>query len=120
MKYLKYFLANLEECIAGACLVFLIGLTVANVLLRAIFRISITWAEEMDYALYAWVIFLGAGAALKRGNMSAIDLLVNLIPEKGRKVVVIATECLMIVMCAFLCVLSIQLCQTAIAKWTHT
>lgn len=62
-------------------------LVFGNVVLRYVFNSGITWSEEMSRYFFVWLVFLGAIAALKDRMHLGVDIVVNLLPEKAKKVV---------------------------------
>ncbi|WP_082235404.1 TRAP transporter small permease [Halobacillus massiliensis] len=62
-------------------------LVFGNVVLRYLFNSGITWSEEMSRYFFVWLVFLGAIAALKDRMHLGVDLVVNLLPDKAKKVV---------------------------------
>ncbi|MCB5713418.1 TRAP transporter small permease [Lactonifactor longoviformis] len=117
-KNFKIFLANLEEFIAGFFLILLIVLTSANVIIRLVSGKSLPWAEELSYASYAWVVFVGASAAFKRKGHSSIDLLVQLFPKKMEKGVAVLTTVVEMTAIAGIAYLAVNLSAAAVTKLT--
>ncbi len=79
---MKRILTNIEEIITGTALCIMTVLTVMNVFFRLFLSKSFTWADEITYIGYAYVIFVGASSLYKRFGHSAIDLVVKMFPEK--------------------------------------
>lgn len=52
----------------------MLGLVFANVVGRYFFSVSFGWAEEVTRYLMIWVVFLGAGLALREGMHVAVTL----------------------------------------------
>lgn len=74
-------LGRLEINIAKICLVILSAL----VLLSAIARSAghpMSWTVDMATFLFAWSVFLGADAAMRRNMLVSIDLVVERLPKK--------------------------------------
>jgi TRAP-type transport system small permease protein len=71
-------------------------LVFGNVLLRYLFNSGITWSEEMSRFLFVWMVFLGAIAALKDNMHLGVDLIVNALPEKAKKVVFVISNLLVL------------------------
>ena len=79
---MKKILTNIEEIITGIALCIMTVLIVMNVFCRLFLSKSFTWAEELSYICYAYVIFVGSSALYKRFGHSAIDLVVRAFPQK--------------------------------------
>ncbi|GGC83859.1 ABC transporter permease [Thalassobacillus devorans] len=67
-------------------------LVFGNVVLRYLFNSGITWSEEMSRYFFVWLVFLGAIAALKDRMHLGVDIVVNLLPEKVKKVVFVLSN----------------------------
>lgn len=68
-----------------------------NVVLRYAFNSGITWSEEVSRFLFIWLIFLGAILALKDNEHLGVDSIVKKLPLKGKKIVYVISNLLMIV-----------------------
>lgn len=80
-------LGNLDVTVSGISAVALIVLTFAGVIKRYVLRDPITWMEEMQMVMFVWVIFLAAGAAFRTGGHIAIEIVVDSLPKKAKRVV---------------------------------
>lgn len=79
-------LMNLDIVVASAILAILIILTFLGVIWRYIFNAPFTWLEEVQTSCLVWIVFAAAGAAFRTGNHVAIEMIVDLMPEKMQKV----------------------------------
>lgn len=84
-KISKYFL-NVDAIIASVTLCILIVLTFAGVIWRRVLSSPFTWMEEVQLACMVWIVFSGATVAFRTGNHVAIEMVVDLFPEKGQKI----------------------------------
>ena len=80
------FLLNFDLLLASAILTILIFLTFLGVVWRYIFNAPFTWLEEVQTSCMVWIVFAAAGAAFRTGNHVAIEMVVDLMPEKVQKV----------------------------------
>lgn len=80
------FLMNLDIIVASVILAILIVLTFLGVIWRYIFNAPFTWLEEVQTSCMVWIVFAAAGAAFRTGNHVAIEMIVDLMPEKVQKV----------------------------------
>ena len=71
-------------------------LVFGNVVLRYVFNSGITWSEEMSRFLFVWMVFLGAIAALKENMHLGVDIVINALPHKAKKVVFIVSNLLVL------------------------
>ena len=81
-----FMLANLDIVIASAILAILILLTFLGVIWRYVLNAPFTWLEEVQTSCMVWIVFAGAGAAFRSGNHVAIEMIVDLMPERMQKV----------------------------------
>ena len=78
-------------CIAIACVAF-VGIVVficGNVLCRFILSKSLNWAEEVAYLCFNWVVFFGVVVIYRHQGLISIDLLVDRLPPKSKRGVLI-------------------------------
>lgn len=86
---LKNVLCNLDTIVASIVLAILIILTFAGVPFRYILGAPFTWLEEVQLACMVWIVFAAAGAAFRAGNQVAIEMIVDLMPQKMQKAVTV-------------------------------
>jgi TRAP-type C4-dicarboxylate transport system permease small subunit len=76
---------RLTEIVIGL----LIGATVAVTFLQVVCRYgldsSLSWSEEFSRYAFIWAIFLGSGAAARRGQHMAVDLVPNALAGPARR-----------------------------------
>lgn len=78
---------NLDYLITGAALVSLITVTFLGVIMRYFLNNPFIWLEEVQLWCFTWLVFFGAGAAFRTGSHVAIDVIIDLIPPKAKKIV---------------------------------
>ncbi len=113
MKTLYQWLCRVEEAIAtfGLC-----GCTV-SLFIGAIARTlgyPIRYTYDIALFLFAWCIFLGADAALRRDRMVYVDVLIDNVSVRLRRGIRAASYCLM---AAFLLLMSYNGVQLCIRSW---
>lgn len=64
----------------GAMLVSMLACVFANVVSRYLFSVSFAWAEEAARFFMIWIVFLGAGLALRHGLHVAVSLVSDTVP----------------------------------------
>lgn len=91
-KALKWIALNPMEIIAAAALIASILISVINGLTR--YTIQYTWnpGTDVNTICFAYVVFCGGAAAYRRKMHYGIDVFVNMLPEKVRKVVEVLTH----------------------------
>jgi C4-dicarboxylate transporter DctQ subunit len=72
--------------LSGVLLSLSVALNFANVIGRYFFNASISWAEEAMLFLMVGCVFLGNGLVAWSGRYIRMDIVVNLLPPKGRAV----------------------------------
>lgn len=98
--------------IAGAVLLFLLLAVCFATLSRALFNEPFSFL--IDYASYSllYIAFLGAPWLLsKRGHIN-IDMIVNALPVRVRRVWQVCLDLILAATCAILCVISFQITKT--------
>ncbi len=80
-RYARLILDNVEEIISGAALLVVVASVVWGVLTRYVTRQPAPWTGELAAIAFAWVVFLGAAAGVKRRLHISIDLLVVRLPK---------------------------------------
>jgi TRAP-type C4-dicarboxylate transport system permease small subunit len=88
--------------VAGALLCALVVLILVDVMARYLRWFSLAWGlEATEYMLYA-ITFLGAPWVLREEGHIAIDLVVERLSARGRRIARLATDALGTVVCAAL------------------
>ena len=92
-------LASFTECAAALLILALVLINLAQVVSRYVIDLPLFWSEElMRYAL-VWLVFLGAVAALWRGEHMVIEILEAFCPPWIQRVV----RCINIVLMGCVC-----------------
>lgn len=82
------------ECINGLLLFVVFGIMVIQVLCRTILKISVPWSDELARSVYTMVVFIGAAAITKDNGHISVDLLVQLVPSGGKRILrIISSVC---------------------------
>jgi TRAP-type C4-dicarboxylate transport system permease small subunit len=107
---------NFEEIVAGVALVIVVLAVCWGVITRYITAQPATWAGEVAGIAFAWTIFIGSSAALKRNMHVSIDMLVIFLPAPARRVVAIVGD---IIVLAFLLLVFILAVEFTIEAWDN-
>lgn len=78
----KKILNNFEEIISSSLFILIFTLVIIEVIRRYFTGASIYWVQEVTQTMFVWSVFIGAGAAIKRGGLISIDILFNVLPHK--------------------------------------
>jgi C4-dicarboxylate transporter DctQ subunit len=87
---------SIEETSIAVCLGLMTLITFANVVARYIFNSNILWALELTVYLFAWLVLMGASYGVKKHIHIGVDVLINAVSPKTRKIFAIlaVTACL--------------------------
>ena len=86
MNYSKSFTDRIEETLISVILGVMTLITFANVVARYGFNKNILWALELTVFLFGWLVLLGASYAVKKGSHLGVDIVVNILTSKSRRV----------------------------------
>lgn len=104
-------LINLDVLVASVVLALLILLTFLGVVWRRVFGAPFTWLEEIQLACMVWIVFAAAGAAFRYGNHVAIEMIVDLMPEKIQKAFTVFISAVVVAVISYLFIQSIGFIQ---------
>ncbi len=79
------FTDKVEETLIAFFLGAMTILTFVNVVMRYLFNDNILWAVEVTVFLFAWMVLVGASYGVKKHFHIGVDVVINLVPEGGRK-----------------------------------
>ncbi|MDD3214430.1 MAG: TRAP transporter small permease [Eubacteriales bacterium] len=80
-----HLLMNLDTVLSCLSLVGLVGVTFSGAIMRYAFNSPFAWQEEVQLMLIVWIVFFGGRYAFVVGNHCAIDVLVELFPQKVQR-----------------------------------
>ena len=75
------------------CFAYMTLAVLAQVFGRYLFNYSISWTEETAKFAQIWVVFIGAGIAMRRGWHVAVDVLPSKLPLGPARAVSVAIAC---------------------------
>ncbi|MBT9777651.1 TRAP transporter small permease subunit [Clostridium sp. MCC353] len=82
---MKKIVAQVEDLISSSALVIMIAVTCLGVITRLTINLPLMWAEETAKICFAWCIFMGAAACYRNKAHIGIDVLISMLPDKGRR-----------------------------------
>jgi TRAP-type C4-dicarboxylate transport system permease small subunit len=85
------------KIIAAACLVFMFGALLVNVVLRYLFGSGIPWAYEIHAVLLPWLVAGGVVIASARGRNISITILPDMLRGGSRTALMVAIDVAIIV-----------------------
>ncbi len=86
---------KVEEVITSIAFVSIIALIFSAAIFRA-FSHPLVWADDIARFLFSWTAFLGADIALRHSRLVGVDMLVNKLPPKARKLTEIIVYSIMV------------------------
>ncbi|CAM2805071.1 TRAP transporter small permease [Vibrio mytili] len=84
------FTDKVEETLIAFFLGAMTMLTFVNVVMRYVFNDNILWAVEVTVFIFAWMVLVGASYGVKKHFHIGVDVIINLFPEKRRKLLALA------------------------------
>ncbi|MBI3311175.1 MAG: TRAP transporter small permease, partial [Serratia liquefaciens] len=115
---IRKLLVNLDDILACLVLAAIVAVTVLAVVMRYLLHAPLPWVEELQLALYLWVIMLGAVSAMKRRKHVGIDVFVNILPARARRFMAYWNDVLAILVLLSFAWLGLMLAQGAGEKIT--
>lgn len=110
MKVIKWLDDHFEEFLMILCLVAITVVMFMQVIIRKIPWIpALTWAEEFCRYAWIWSVFLSLPYTIKRCSMLRVTVLLDLMPQKVRKILDIAVDVIIIASMALLLYHSVPL-----------
>jgi TRAP-type C4-dicarboxylate transport system permease small subunit len=73
-------------------------IVIMNVFTRYFLRFTFHWSEEIAVSAFVWTIFLGFASAYKSKELIGVELILNLLPKKGRSVLEFFTSLIITVL----------------------
>ncbi|MBE7002704.1 MAG: TRAP transporter small permease [Ruminococcaceae bacterium] len=104
----KTILTNLDAIITGTTLTLCVILVNLNVVFRYFLKSPIKWTDEVVTSLFVWTVFMGSAYAHRKHSHLGVDIVVNLIHGKARKVIEFAVSFLTILVLVLLTYISCQ------------
>ena len=83
----KLIFSNLDAIICGTTLTVCVVLVNINVIFRYFLNSPIKWTDEVVTSLFVWTVFMGSAYAHRRHAHLGVDIVVNLIHGRSRRVI---------------------------------
>lgn len=77
---------------------------------------GVDWAEELPKQLFAWFIMGGVVLAVHGGNHIAVDLLMTVLPERGKRVILAVTNVAVAAAYLYLADIAFEVAEIAAAE----
>lgn len=111
---MKIFLEKIEESISSILLISTSVLVFTQVILRKFFNYSIYWSEEISLLMIVWFIFIGCSVAARENAHISMEILDNILPNKGKKITNIIINLINMIFCTILLYAGIGMVNNAI------
>jgi TRAP-type C4-dicarboxylate transport system permease small subunit len=95
-------------------------LTFLGVIWRYILSMPFTWMEEVQMACMVWIVFAAAGGAFRMGNHVAIEMIVDLMPQKLQRLMNIVISIVVVGVIGYLFVQSLGYIQVFLTSGRST
>lgn len=97
---------NLEEYLLLASLVVNVLLVFMQVIMRTVFKNSLTWSEELSRYIFIWQIWLGASIALKYNEHIKVTLIFTFLKGKRAQAAInLLADSIWFLFCAYMVVI---------------
>ena len=100
---------KLDNFLGMAAMAFIILLACANVFMRYVIGKPWGWVEEVTVFTFVWLTMLGASAVIHHEGHCSIDVLVQRMPSKWRRIISIFGDLVVLTTLGLLIVYGIQL-----------
>lgn len=108
MKALSNGISTVEKYLAVGLMFAMAVLVTAAVLFRYLFNSPLSWAGEVSVFILIWVSFIGGSLGLKYKSQAAVTLVLDYVPGKAKKMILIAGHILMLLFVGLLLYYSYQ------------
>ncbi|WMM24872.1 TRAP transporter small permease [Tissierella sp. MB52-C2] len=96
MKKFNNILSKIEQYFIGILLLIIAFMLFINVLLRFLGS-SLVWSEEVARYSIVWVTFIGSSVCIYKGAHIGVDAIMNILSDRGKKILTIITILISIV-----------------------
>lgn len=93
MKVIKWLDDNLEEKLMSLFLWAIVVIMGIQVVMRYVFKSSLSWSEEVSRYLFVWMVFTGISYGVKTGSHMRIDMLEHFFPKLKKGLGFLADAC---------------------------
>ena len=91
-KVFKHLRDKAELYVAGLAFIVMLGVTILNVFLRALFSKSVLSAEEVAYMGFAWSTFSAVAWLYRTRGLIAVDVFFGLFPKAIQRVLSVIVD----------------------------
>ena len=93
----KKFIINIDQYISAVLFIAIMVLLFIQVISRYVLGYSFTWAEELSIILFVWMTYMGVSSAVTYRKNLRIDALLDVVPFKVKKAMLIISDVIFII-----------------------
>ncbi|MCC8060310.1 MAG: TRAP transporter small permease [Clostridiales bacterium] len=108
----KKFITNIDQYISAVLFIIIMVLLFVQVVSRYVFNHSFTWTEELSILLFVWMTYMGVSSAVTYRKNLRIDALLDAVPFKVKKALLIIGDVIFIVFNIYLIFPFLQLIKS--------
>jgi len=108
LEWIDKWLVRMEKGIIILILFLLIVISFGQVVARNVFKIGFAWIDEFTRVIVLWMAFIGGALCSEYARHMRIDILLHLMPGKGKRAIEIIGNIFIVVICLFFLVASIS------------
>lgn len=109
---------NFEAFVAMAAFAIMLLVVLGNVIIRFTTGMSLVFTEEIAYLAFGYSVFFGVALLFRHRAMIAVDLVVDLFPERLKRVAHMVNYVILILVCGYFFYLSAGLALTGWVRRT--
>lgn len=98
----RKFISEFEIYFGAIIFIVMTILLFIQVVTRYVLGHAFTWTEEISTILFVWMIYLGVAAAVLRRKHLKIDALVEAMPFKVKKIMLIISNIIFLIFCLYI------------------
>ena len=113
MKVLRFLDEHLERCVMTLLMSALVVVIMLQIVRRYLFDSSLFWSEEFCRYCYIWLMFMSFSYSARLGTDLRVEVLVNLLPPKGKLALELLRHLVCLAFTAFLFVCTLTTVKMA-------
>ena len=102
MKAIKWLDENIEEIILVVLCAIMACIMILQVIMRYVFRASLSWSEELTRFLFIWSSFLSISYCTRKRLNIQITMLLEALPVRIRYILMMIVDVIMVCLFAYL------------------
>ena len=103
------FIVNIDQYVSAVLFIVIMVLLFLQVVTRYVFKHSFTWTEELSVLLFVWMTYMGVSSAVTYRKNLRIDALLDVVPFRVKKLLLIISDVIFILFNLYLIVPFVEL-----------